>query len=147
MPIKYNLTWADTLSNKIHKISQKDPSTWDDEDRKIKIIGTVVAAFASTHSWQTYKAVKENHKALNSPEVKEECMHAINEGWKNVTYSDINEIAKESEIEQAFDSWLFFNIGKKEHADYKAAWSTLKKYFDESCDDVGNDHQSQTETR
>ncbi|MEM3827576.1 MAG: hypothetical protein QXR58_03190 [Candidatus Micrarchaeaceae archaeon] len=144
MPIKYNLTWADTLSNKIHRVSQKDPKNLDEEDIKLKRIGIIVAAFASSHSWQTYKAARENLKLINSQEVKAEFQKAAAEGWKDITYSDINEIAKENSIEQAFDSWLFFNIGKEEHADYKLAWKTLKEYFRESCDDVKSEEDAES---
>ncbi|MGC8478636.1 MAG: hypothetical protein ACP5NE_01770 [Candidatus Micrarchaeia archaeon] len=139
MPIKYNLTWADTLSNKIHKVSQKDLQTLDEEDRKLARIGTIIASFASSHSWQTYKAMKENHKAFSTQEVKDEFLKASSEGWKSITYTDISEIAKEKELEQAFDSWLFFNVEKKEQKDYKLAWETLKQYFGENCDDVAGE--------
>ncbi len=141
MPIKYNLTWADTLSNKIHRVSQKDAQTLDEEDKKLTRIGTIIASFASSHSWQTYKAMKENHKSLSAPEVKEEFLKASNEGWKSISYTDINEIVKEKELEQAFDSWLFFNVDKKEHKDYKEAWETLKQYFGEDCDDAASSNE------
>lgn len=135
MPIKYNLTWADMLSTKIHKTAIKNSPAEGDE-HKTMLIGVIVAALSSSHSWQTYKAIKENPTWLSKPEVREEYQNALMEGWKNITYTDINETAQDKSVENAFDTWLVFNVDKKEHEDYKNAWKSLLEQSANSCDDV-----------
>lgn len=136
MPIKYNLTWADMLSTKIHKAAIKNSEKLDEEEHISMLIGVIVAALSSAHSWQTYKATKEAPTSLGKQEVKEEYLRALSEGWKNITYTDISEIAEDSSIENSFGTWLAFNVDKKEHDDYKEAWKTLLEQMKSSCDDV-----------
>jgi hypothetical protein len=140
MPIKYNLTWADMLSTKIHKTAIKSPPA-EGEDRKTMLIGVIVAALSSSHSWQTYKAVKENPTWLGKPEVKDEYLKALEDGWRNITYTDINEIAQDKNVENAFDTWLVFNVEKKEHEDYREAWKYLIEQSANSCDDVKREEE------
>ncbi len=146
MPIKYNLTTYDMLANRIHKLSVKNSST--DPSYKIEseaysatedpdIIlakAIIIASLSSNLSWQTYNMITTNPSRLNSPEIKREYEEAKLEKWKRVTNNDVREVTKNDIGDNAFSTWLFFNVGKDMHETYKEAWQNLKKEFSEGCE-------------
>jgi hypothetical protein len=136
LPIKYNLTRFDVLADKIHKLSlhdnkerifgmQEKGSVADAET--IRKIAIIVSSMTSSHSWQTYKSISKQSDELNSANVKEEYNEAVKERWKQVTPSDINELANLNISDSVFHRWLFFNVPWTEHNAYKRAWLSLKK--------------------
>ncbi|MCL4403306.1 MAG: hypothetical protein M1500_03915 [Candidatus Marsarchaeota archaeon] len=148
MPIKYNLTTYDMLANKIHKLSVKNssaisPAKYDGEsgvtveDGNIILAkAVIIASFSSNLSWQTYNAIITDPSRLNVPEIRREYEEAASEKWKRVTNNDVREVATKGISDNAFSTWLFYNVDKSAHETYKKAWKLFKSEFSEGCETV-----------
>jgi hypothetical protein len=138
MPIKYNLTKYDMLSTRIKKVSvKKSPKELSLEERKTMIKAILIASFASGHSWQTYRTLTSQVSAsMHSPEIRKEYQETVASKWKLITPFDIVEVSTTNIPDNAFSEWLFFNVEKNNHQEYKHAWSELKADFNEDCDVV-----------
>lgn len=138
MPIKYNLTKYDMLSSKIKKAAViKNPKEMGNGEKNAMLKAVLIASFASGHSWQTHKALASPSPiSLNNPDIKKEFQEAIASKWKSITPFDIVEVSNTGISERMFSEWLFFNVDKDYHDDYKAAWEELKADFREDCDSV-----------
>ncbi len=148
LPIKYNLTRFDVIADKIHKLS-----LYDNKERifgvqgkgivpngdMVRKIAIIVSSMTSSHSWQTYKSISKQSDELNSQNVKEEYNEAAKERWKHVTSSDIHELADLNISDAVFHRWLFFNVPREEHEDYKHAWMSLKKDMETPKDSTEKD--------
>jgi hypothetical protein len=136
MPIKYNLTKYDMLSTRIKKVPPKKPlNEMSKEERATVIKAVLIACFASGHSWQTFKILKSNTSgAMNTPEIKKEFSEALAGKWKLITSFDIEEVSTANISDSAFSDWLYSNVDKDYHDDYKSAWAELKSEFEEDCD-------------
>jgi len=139
MPIKYNLTKFDILAIEFHDLLQKRTTPFSKTEEISKAAATIVASFASTHSWQTSSAIKErNSNKLNSPVVKNEFVLASRDGWKRVKNIDIQEVSCSRISDSIFYAWRSFNIPKDYHEIYAFGWQMLKKVFNEECDEISS---------
>ncbi len=137
MPIKYNLTKFDVLSNKIKKIAQSKNHELLKEDFITITKAIIIASFASGHSWQTYKTISSNKPFIKlSEEEKNEYYEAKNNGWKTITPFDIIEVANINLNDNIFKQWLYSSVDKQEHEIYLKAWDDLIKEFNDACDSV-----------
>ncbi|MGC8680093.1 MAG: hypothetical protein ACP5RI_01625 [Candidatus Micrarchaeia archaeon] len=137
MPIKYNLTKFDVLSNKIKKIAQSKNHEWNDEEFITVAKAVIIASFASGHSWHTYKTIMSNKPFITiSYEEMDEYNEAKNNRWKMVTPFDVVEVANLNINDNIFKQWLYSCVDKKDHETYLNAWEELKKEFNDACDDV-----------
>ncbi len=126
MPIKHNLTKYDVLKDCMHKVAQKAEREYSSDDRKLKTMAVVVASFASGHSWRTHQEIVNNGSAnFNKPEIKEEFKKAEQMKWKNVTAFDIREVIEKNISHSKFMSWLYYNVDKIRHEEFKGAWTDL----------------------
>lgn len=146
MPIKYTLTKNDMLAEKIHNYALKsgnpDPEEEPDIDEEnLRVKATIIASFASSLSWQTFKSVNNCASMLGSPEIKNEYDLAKSVRWKQIRSADIQEVASMNIGERVFFSWLLFNVKKDEHTTYKRAWLSLLQEFAQECDDISNGKQ------
>ncbi len=145
MPIKYNLTNYDVLAGKIKKVALKgvvhanggssQNGDGTEEEKLLKNMAVLIAAFSSGHSWQTHKSIV-NREALNKPAIKDEFAEATGGRWKDVSQGDIFELATKKVSDSSFHQWLFFNVDRGRHDDYKLAWQALNKELAESCDQI-----------
>jgi hypothetical protein len=147
MPIKYNLTNYDVLAGKIKKVAlkgamhanggapPKQPEVESADDAMLKNMAVLIAAFSSGHSWQTHKSIVDR-EALNKPEIKSEFGDALSSRWKDVSQGDIFELATKKVSDTSFFQWLFFNVDRDKHEDYKLAWQNLSKELAENCDEI-----------
>lgn len=136
MPIKYNLTRYDILAAEIHKISLKNDSELTQQEQSLKAKATLIAAFASAHSWQTFRSITNGAGDLHKTEVRNEYEAAKTGKWKQVRNLDIQEVASIEVRDNTFFSWLIFNVDKDGHIVYKNAWRELKEELEEECDDT-----------
>lgn len=138
MPIKYNLTKYDTLASKIKKLSaKKDNPDLTAQERNTMLKAVIVAAFASGHSWQTYKHVTtHNGFSARSPEIKQEFSEALSQKWKLISPFDIGEVSTMNLSDTAFSEWLYSAVDREHQDALKAAWGDLKEELSESCDEV-----------
>ena len=137
MPIKYNLTKFDVLSNKIKKIAQSKNHELLKEDFITITKAIIIASFASGHSWQTYKTISSNKPFIKlSEEENNEYYEAKNNGWKTITPFDIIEVANINLNDNIFKQWLYSSVDKQEHEIYLKAWDDLIKEFNDACDSV-----------
>jgi len=136
MPIKYNLTKNDILAGKFHQIAQKKDDASSGQDDLIRAAATLIAAFSSTHSWQTFKCLSERdmEKLRSSYDIKTEYSSAKANRWKMVGTRDIEEVARMNINQTLFSVWLSFNTERNSHETYKAAWSMLNREFQKECD-------------
>ncbi len=140
MPIKYNLTKYDKLFSRIKKVSTKKDREMTKEETCTMFKAVLLAAFASGHSWQTFRTLTaEASASFNKPEIKKEYEDAATNKWKSVQPSDINEVANSNISEGAFSAWLFFNVQREYHDQYKRVWSELQADFARDCDSVERD--------
>lgn len=142
MPIKYNLTKFDLLATKVRKVSTKRNSAdmLDSDDKITMLKAVIIAAFASGHSWQTFKALTSPPpRELNKSEIKKESYAASESKWKTITSFDIVEVSNLGMKDSVFSEWMLFNVDREQHNDYKTAWESLKQELDGNCDDVEND--------
>jgi hypothetical protein len=142
MPIKYTFTKNDMFAGKVHSLVQRRG-----EDEHLRTQATLIAAFASGHSWQTNKLMKEPSVSMesfsNSKEaIRSEYTLARSERWKNVKASDIQEVASMNIGPSAFSMWLLTaGVEKGDHGTYKSAWATLQREFAQACDDISGTNQ------
>ena len=137
MPIKYNLTKYDMLAEQYHDLSQKKVMFTPAEEL-IKAQAVLIAAFSSSHSWQTNKMITEGDiKSLmtSSDIVIAEHILAKATKWKQVKNMDIQEIAR-TNISGMFPVWLnSIKVDQNSRATYRAAWDKLQKeVFSAECD-------------
>lgn len=146
MPIKYNLTNYDVLAGKIKKVALKETAHSNgiaqngqanstEDETLLKNMAVLIASFSSGHSWQTHKSIVDR-EGLNKPEIKAEFADAIASRWKDVSQGDIFELATKKVSDTAFSQWLFFNVDKDKHEEYKLAWQALNKELAENCDEI-----------
>ena len=143
MPIKYTLTKNDMLAEKIHSYvlrsgnaDREEAPVTDSEGLRAK--ATIIAAFASSLSWQTFRALKDGTPLLVGPEIKNEYSLAKASRWKQIRSADIQEVAGMNISERTFFMWLFSNVEKEDRELYKKAWSSLREEFAQECDDISN---------
>lgn len=138
MPIKYNLTKYDMLSTKIKKVSvKKSANEMSKEEDSTMLKAILIASFASGHSWQTYRMLTSPASdSFNKPEIKKEYAEALSSKWRLITPFDIVEVSTTNIPETTFSEWLFFNVERNSHPDYKSAWKELKTDFNEDCDTI-----------
>lgn len=139
MPIKYNLTKYDMLSTRIKKTAAAKKATpqLTREDQGVMLKAVIIASFASGHSWQTYRALTAKGSLnFNNPEIRKEFDDALASKWRLINPFDIVEVSTTNISDAAFSQWLFFNVPKSYHDDYKRAWKALQMDFDEDCDSV-----------
>ena len=137
MPIKYNLTKYDMLAEEIHEIAHKKDDQYSRDKEITQAEATLIASFASSHSWQTHKVISNgNINALNSNEIRNEFFVAENESWKHIRNMDIQEVACMNIKDGLFYMWLSVNCTKLNKDLYKQAWLKLKEEFNEVCDGV-----------
>ncbi len=129
MPVKRSITWADVQVGEIKKTALKKEEEFSEEDLINRRMAILLASFSSCHSWQTHRCVTDGNNGFTAPEIKQEYAQVATSGWKQVSVSDICEIARLQVPDKAFSEWLFFNVDKKEHRDYRAVWSLLKSRF------------------
>lgn len=142
MPIKYNLTKYDILADKFHELVLKNGSPLTKDEEVLKAEATLIASFASAHSWQTYKAMIEGDlAAFNSLDIKNEHVIAKNEKWKRVKNIDIQEVASTNIRDGAFYTWLSLNSEKTYRETYRKAWEMLKRHVNEECDGISMQKQ------
>ena len=139
MPIKYNLTKYDMLSTKVKKAAaaKKAALQLDQADRNVMLKAILIASFASGHSWQTYRTITAKESAnFNNPEIRKEFSNAVSNKWRLINPFDIVEVSTTNISDTAFSQWLFFNVDRTWHEEYKRAWRELQMDFDEDCDSV-----------
>ncbi len=137
MPIKYNLTKYDMLAERIHELSQKKDAPFSKDEETLKAEATLIASFASSHSWQTHKTMAEgNPNNFNSSEVKGEYATASATKWKHVRNMDIQEVSCTNIRDSLFYAWLSANADRMNRELYKRAWLKLKQEFNEECDGI-----------
>jgi hypothetical protein len=98
----------------------------------------LIAAFSSSHSWQTNKMIAEGDlRALmaSSDIVIAEHILAKTTKWKQVKNMDIQEVAR-TNISGMFPVWLnSIKVDQNSRAIYRAAWDKLQKeVFSAECD-------------
>jgi hypothetical protein len=126
MPTKYTMTWSDRLAYTIHKASLRKEDQFTDEDRRAKVAAVLIASFSSCHSWRTHKCITEGMLVAPSTEIKEEFSLALSERWRNVSSADVREVATAGITDSMFSRWMFSNVDKERHAQYREAWNSLK---------------------
>ena len=142
MPIKYNLTKYDILAEEFHELAQKKDNSFTKDEETLKAEATLIASFASAHSWQTYKSIIEgNANALNSSQIRTEHLEAKKEKWKHVRNIDIQEVSCANIRDNLFFTWLSVNADKDTKELYRKAWYVLKEQFDEECDGISVQRQ------
>ena len=142
MPIKYNLTKYDILAEKFHDLAQKKNPAFTNDEETLRAEATLVASFASAHSWQTFKTITDgNINLLNSSEIKNEHTKAKTDKWKCVKNIDIQEVAHSNIRDSMFYTWLSTNADKSCRETYRKAWNMLKLQFDEECDGISIQRQ------
>ena len=127
MPTKYTMTWSDRLAYTIHKASSKKEDQFTDDERQAKVAAVLIASFSSCHSWRTHKCITEGMLMAPSAEIKEEFDMAHSERWRNVGAADIREVATAGITDSMFSRWMFCNVEKERHAQYRDAWNGLKQ--------------------
>lgn len=130
MPIKHNLTKYDKLKDHIHRLSQKKESEYNDQDRLLRDAATLIAVFASSHSWNTYRELCNGNK-FNNEQVLQEFLNAKNIRWKDITPFDISEVVCGNIPQTSFMNWMYYNVEVNAHPRYKVAWSHLKERLDQ----------------
>jgi len=146
MPIKYNLTKYDMLAEKYHELSQKK-DTFTPPEELIRAQAVLIAAFSSSHSWQTNKMITESdvRSLSNSTDIViAEHILAKTTKWKQVKNMDIQEIAR-TNISGMFPVWLnSIKVDQNTRMMYRQAWDKLQKeVFSAECD--GNTVARQTQ--
>ncbi len=144
MPIKYNLTKYDMLAERIHELSQKKDETFSKDEETLRAEATLIASFASAHSWQTFKTITEGKaNEINSAEIKNEHNLAKTVKWKKIRNMDIQEVAR-TNINGMFSTWLYaISVDKATRETYKNAWNKLvSNEFNEECDGISVQKQS-----
>ncbi|MGC8669973.1 MAG: hypothetical protein ACP5TL_02360 [Candidatus Micrarchaeia archaeon] len=143
MPIKYNLMNYDITANSIHKVQAKNENELNDNDKSIKTLGILIASFASSFSWHTYKCITDGLSISNTQEVKEEFENAKRNAWKQIRNVDVQEVLRtfgamsKAARDKFFFEWLFFiNAEKEMHDSLKRAWSELEKDMTVECDSI-----------
>lgn len=145
MPIKYNLTKYDILAEKFHDLVPKNGSPLTKDEEILKAEATLIASFASAHSWQTSRAINErNINSNNSQEIKSEHLRAKSDKWKQVKNIDIQEVARNNMGDNLFNAWMqVVNVDKPSREIYRKAFSLFKQHLNEECDGISIQKQQQ----
>ncbi|MGD0510232.1 MAG: hypothetical protein ABSA33_00160 [Candidatus Micrarchaeaceae archaeon] len=137
MPIKYNLTKFDTIAEKIHELSHKGSTTFNDDEETTQAEAIIISSFSSSYSWQTDKVISGgNHNLLYSPAIKSEYMMATKENWKKIRNTDVQEVSCKNISDSFFYMWLAINVERPKHKAFKRGWERLKTEFAEECDGI-----------
>jgi hypothetical protein len=140
MPVKRSITWADVQVGEIKRLNGKREDQYDANERLTRDMAILIASFASCHSWKTHRRIKdrangEEVNVFSTPDVREEHAEVLKNGWKQISVSDVGELARMQIPDNTFSEWLYFNVDKTEHKRYRQAWCALKgrlaDYLDE----------------
>ena len=134
MPFKHNLTKFNIFSDNVRKIAKKSKIT--ENERRIMTMAIIIASFSSAHSWKTSKSIVADRMIdIKDISIKQEYENAKAIKWKNISSSDIKEIANQGIRDSMFSRWMLSYVDKEEHENYKQAWSMIKNNItDTNCD-------------
>ncbi len=134
MPFKHNLTKFNIFSDNVRKIAKKSKIT--ENERRIMTMAIIIASFSSSHSWKTSKSIVADRMiGIKDISIKQEYENAKAIKWKNISSSDIKEIANQGIRDSMFSRWMLSYVDKEEHENYKQAWSMIKNNItDTNCD-------------
>ncbi len=133
MVFRFNQTKFNKFSDKIYKISKEKIKEKKFENEIL--MATLIASFSSTHSWKTNKELDNGFTNMYCKDIEQEYTEAKIRKWKNISITDIKEIASKNIPDNVFYRWLNSYINNNEKKAYKKAWSSLKnRIFEENCD-------------
>jgi hypothetical protein len=143
MPIKYNLTKFDKISEHIQEVASREVQNNPDynppteEEMLIKTEAVILTVLCSSFSYQTSKSIMNGATDIDSDSIKEEHRLAREGRWRQLRNPDIQEVASMNIKDSNFYQWLHYNVNKEEQELYKRAWNDLKTKFNGACDEVG----------
>jgi hypothetical protein len=130
MPIKHNLSKYDKVRDYIHKVSQRDESSYTKDDLLLRNIAILIATFSSGNSWKTHKEISTVTPNFDSSDLKEEFSSAKTQRWRNITAFDISEVAQKGIQGCKFERWLYYNVEVDSRDTYKKAWSSFNEMLE-----------------
>ncbi|MEM3459935.1 MAG: hypothetical protein QXO24_01790 [Candidatus Micrarchaeaceae archaeon] len=126
MPNRNNSTKYELFVNEIRKISKKKECNAYEE--QMKRMAALVAALSSSHSWKTYEYLHSN-APFERDAIMEEARNAFDEGWKNISEVDMEEVLSGSIPDHLFSFWAFNTIPNEDRRDMINLFSEMKKEF------------------
>ncbi|MEM3744762.1 MAG: hypothetical protein QW759_02900 [Candidatus Micrarchaeaceae archaeon] len=126
MPNRNNSTKYELFVNEIRKISKKKELSASEE--QMKKMAALVAALSSNHSWKTYNYLHSD-APFERDAIIEETHNAFEEGWKNISEADMEEVLSGSIADHLFSFWAFNTIANEERRGIINLFSKMKKEF------------------
>ncbi|MDE1761704.1 MAG: hypothetical protein KGH59_04355 [Candidatus Micrarchaeota archaeon] len=133
MPNRTTLNKYEMLVTDVRRLAKK--KELDRSDLRLKRMAQLIALLSSNHSWKVYRYL---HGAGDFDKncVLEEATHAIGEGWRNITETDIEEVVN-SEINQHMFSMLLFHIvDKDQRQDLMQLHQRLRKEYADGLEPI-----------
>ncbi len=123
MPNRSTLNKYELLVTEIRRLAKK--KELDIEEMLTKEKAMLVAALSSNHSWKTSKFLHDGGD-FDKDSISNETAIAFNEGWKNVTENDIEEVVNSNINDHTFSMWLHYIVSKEERQKYHDMLNALK---------------------
>ncbi|MGC8662390.1 MAG: hypothetical protein ACP5RT_01230 [Candidatus Micrarchaeia archaeon] len=114
------------LVGEIRKISKKQKLEENEQVERDKAM--LVASLSSNHSWKTYKYLHEGMD-LDKDAVAMEAKSAFNEGWKNITEKDVEEVVCSKVDEYLLSTWFFYAIPNERRDYFKNLLEKMRKEY------------------
>ncbi len=108
----------------VKRISSKKTLTKEELEVKNKAIA--VAALASNRSWKTYKYLN-NYGTFDKDSLMTEATYAFQEGWKNISEADVEEVVNSEFNPHIFSTWIFSALDEKKKREFLTYFDKLKK--------------------
>ncbi len=133
MPIRTILNKYGFFVAEVRKVAKKRDFT--DRDRALVERAKLVAALSSSHSWQTYRYLRFGGD-LDRQKILDEASYAFDEGWRNISETDVEEVVSTKVPEHAFSMWVFCALPKDQRPEYKELFSVLKEEFKDGLEPI-----------
>lgn len=133
IPIRTILNKYGVFVAEVHKVAKKRVLT--ERDSALVRRAKLIAALSSSHSWQTYRYLRYGGD-LDRTKILEEASYAFNEGWRNVSETDVEEVVSTRVPEHALSMWVFCALPKDERPEFKELFGMIKEEFKDGLEPI-----------
>jgi hypothetical protein len=133
MPNRTTLNKYELLITDVRRLAKRKEI--EDNDFQTKKKAMLVAALSSNHSWKTYKYLHDGGN-FDRDGIISEAIAAFNEGWKNITETDVEEVVNSNIDEHMFSMWLFEIVNKEQRQEFWTLLNNLKVEFADGLEPI-----------
>ncbi|MDE1856228.1 MAG: hypothetical protein KGH49_03270 [Candidatus Micrarchaeota archaeon] len=133
MPNRSTLNKYELFVTEVRRIAKKRQV--EASDSKVRKMAMLIAALSSNQSWKTSRYICEGGE-MDKLCMISESRHAFDEGWKNITEADIEEVINSRSHGHTFSMWLWSIVPKEQREELRKMHSNLVVEFADGLEPI-----------